>query len=131
MCPVETDSGDSADRERQGYQEDARQLVDVLTEIKIAIDGERMEYPEKTLSERVLALLSDSRSLARGISQGHIKVSQPRIATNLVSVVAELEETGHHDLAIRCQCILDALSDRGLAAENCMLGRERGSPGRH
>lgn len=75
--------------------------------------------------ERVLALLADTRSLARGIGSGVITTSQPRMASNLLAVASELWEGGHLDVATMSTGLLGRLSDDGLAADSVSLGSGR------
>jgi hypothetical protein len=67
-------------------------------------------------------------ALAEGIGTGAITTGQPRMASNLIDVVAELDDFGHHPLAAEFTDVLRTLSITGISAEHCSLGRSRIAP---
>lgn len=73
-----------------------------------------------------MALISDSASLAEGVSNGSIRVGQPRIVANLLQVIHELDDAGHFPLACSFTNIVRWVSTRGIAADGCVLVRSPG-----
>ena len=113
-------------------REQAKQILVRLDELVDAIHDAREEESSNTPPpERVLALIADTRSLAEGISNGAITVSQPRMASNLIDVVELLDHCGHYRLSTSFTGLLEGLSVNGLAAENCTLERSRIGPSKH
>ena len=87
------------------------------------------ETPDKrSVPYRVLALIADTQSLAKGISTGAISISQPRMAANMVELATALDENGYQEVASVPITYLEWMSLMGLAAENCSLGRQRIGP---
>ncbi len=109
-------------------QQQAATIVEALDRLFLDVAATREIDGKTPPPERVMALISDSRSLAEGISNGAITVSQPRMATNLVAVADELDKRGHHPLASTFTNVVREISMMGIAAEHCSLGRTRIGP---
>lgn len=125
MEPLKNDS------ESETIREHAAQFVARLQELLLHVDSARENTERPPPPERIDALISDSLSLAEAISTGAVVVSQPRIARNLIEVVENLDHLGHHPLAAEFTSAIRWISTRGIAAENCSLGRSRVAPGKH
>ncbi len=111
-------------------QQDAAKFALALDELDAAVheDDCRLKGTEpdrRAVHEYVAALICDAASLAQGISNGTIRMSQPRIATNLIAVFQKLNEFGHGESALRVLLLIREISASGLAAEGCLIGRNR------
>ena len=112
-------------------RQQAAQVVMRLEELLLHVDAAGERTDRKPPPERIKALISDTLSLAEAISTGACTVGQPRMAHNIIAVVETLDELDHHSLASEFTGVLRWLSIRGIAADNCSLGRSRLSPGKH
>lgn len=74
---------------------------------------------------RVDALFADAEALAEGIRDGTITTSQPRIATNLIEAVGDLQKSGNELLAMSVIPVVGLASKTGIAADNSAIGRAR------
>jgi hypothetical protein len=123
-----TDRG-SLDDESPTALRSARGRASVLRSDLLNLNNDSFALVDKQggrgVSTRILALIADSASLLQGISSGLITVGQPRIATNLLAVVEELQGMGHDEFATSFVDILGDLSSTGIAAEHCVLDRDR------
>lgn len=111
-------------------QQEAAKFALALDELDAAVheDDCRLKGTEsdrRAVHDHVAALICDAASLARGISNGAISKSQPRIATNLIEVFQKLNEFGHGESALRVLLLIREISASGLAAEGCLVGRNR------
>lgn len=114
----------------QEQPNDIRELAGQLVQTLIEIQGEIIDAREQGSdnndsipSVTVQAYMLDTQSLMKGIRDGAILTGQPRMASNLVAAVQELEATGHEELTNGVKALLGVLSDRGLAADQCNLAR--------
>ncbi len=109
-------------------QQQAGLVAERLEELILLLDEARQEEGKTPPSQRAIALTADVISLAKGVKSGAVQQSQPRMASNLIEVAAELDKCGHSRLAWSFTAVIEGLSVNGLAAENCSLGRTRIGP---
>lgn len=102
-------------------QQAAAKIQQHLEELCSLVDMERTNRDKAVPPERILALLSDSISLCRGMARGTISTGQPRLATNLIEIADALDKIDRYEIAVSFTCLLRSLSDEGLAAESCSL----------
>lgn len=109
-------------------RQQAEQAFNRLKELILDVDAAANEaYANKTMppSDLIQALMEDAAALLEGIKDGWIETSQPRIASNLLAVVGELEKCKQGVLAAEVIGVLRNVSRKGLTAENVEFSRKR------